>query len=71
MALIIELNRDVEYEPELKDAASSRQQQSAEVILFPGVRYEHWRDEQVNGEAIEQQSPTTAATEAERDWLKV
>jgi hypothetical protein len=71
MALIIELNRDVEYEPEIKNAQPPAEQKAAEVILFPGVRYERWLDEQTGGSQTAATSAETDTITVSRDWLKI
>lgn len=71
MALIIELNRGLQYEPDIADATPQREHQTAEVILFPGVRYEHWLDGQGNGGQAAELSAESGAVTPNRDWLKV
>lgn len=76
MAMIITLNRDCEAVQDTQsqgmneerlqsDAAAPR---GAEVIIFPGVRYERW-DEQQSGQAARKRPSTRRGTE--RDWLHI
>lgn len=65
MALIIRLNNEVQTSQEEPDVDEVRNQRSAEVIIFPGVRYEHWGDAQ--SEPDDQQR----SQDGNRDWLKV
>lgn len=71
MALIIELSRVHDYEPDIADATPRREYQTAEVILFPGVRYEHWLDGQERGGQCAERSAEADAVTVNRDWLKV
>lgn len=67
MAMIIELNRVNDTTQEEAVLDDVRQSREAEVILFPGVRYERWRDP-----ATEETSTDDGErTQATRDWLEV
>ena len=41
----------------------------AQIILFPGVRYERWTDDSRN--AMSERSSESEAEQGERDWLEV
>ncbi len=43
MAEILTFER--KYQPQRATTAQRAEQCSADVIIFPGVRYEHWNDE--------------------------
>lgn len=69
MAMIIELNRVIDTTQEEALLDDVRQAGEAEVILFPGVRYERWSEQ-----ATEDTSGANGSenqTEATRDWLEV
>lgn len=78
MALIIRLNN--EFLPAQDEPANEefRAEETAEVILFPGVRYERWSDAQpetgVRRSGDAQGSHGEQNTEpsmTKRDWLEV
>lgn len=76
MALIIQLKNDVmtaQNEP-ADDALGA--QETAEVILFPGVRYERWKDEHQDPKAdclggATNGDPRTRTSTMKRDWLEI
>ena len=69
MAMIIELNRVVDTTQEEAVLDDARQPRDAEVILFPGVRYERWSEQPAEESAAGDSEREYA--EATRDWLEV
>jgi hypothetical protein len=69
MARIISLKRDVappgDDATDLKGCAG----EPAQIILFPGVRYERWHEEQGATLSPRRASPGDEATT--RDWLEI
>lgn len=69
MARIIPLKRDVappgDDATDLKGCAG----EPAQIILFPGVRYERWREEQEQAPTERRDRTDISATA--RDWLEI
>jgi hypothetical protein len=70
-ALIIKLNNEIPASQEEPDAGEVRNQHSAEVIIFPGVRYERWGDMQSEPNDQDRSQDSNLQQGDERDWLKV
>lgn len=70
MAMIIPLNRDVDASERVDHQANAAP--PAEIILFPGVRYERWTDEAstVTGDSPSATERGSDATHP-RDWLEI
>ncbi len=68
MAMIIPLTREADTASDVSIAEEERGQTAAEIILFPGVRYERWADadDLMSGDGEEQ-----SATVSARDWLEI
>ena len=85
MALIIELNRDVDTSSDAHVELTGNSGRGAEVIIFPGVRYERWGQQPpvATGGAAGTNAPVDGATRrgrngtaagakrAPRDWLEL
>ena len=72
MAMIIRLNRVTEASQDEAVLDEMRRQDAAEVVLFPGVRYERWTDEQnrsVSDRVNTEGQPTKIRRQ--RDWLDI
>lgn len=69
MAMIIELNRVTDTTQEEAVLDDVRQPREAEVILFPGVRYERWSDPAAELTSMDDGERVQA--QATRDWLEV
>ena len=72
MAMIIDLRRELSPSEipchEEIDAGGS----AAEIILFPGVRYERWSDERGDGLSRTVKEPNAmAGAQTPRDWLDI
>ena len=69
MAMIIELNRvtDTTQDDTLLDDVGHPRE--AEVILFPGVRYERWSEQATEETSVANGNENQP--EANRDWLEV
>ena len=71
MALIIRLNSEVLSAPDESGGDDTNQRQSAEVILFPGVRYERWADAQSTQTHPQPSHDNGAKQKPDRDWLDI
>ena len=73
MAMIIRLERigDAVQDEAVADVGCHRE--AAEVILFPGVRYERWSEEAAPSVGIgrTEKDRDGARTRARRDWLDI
>ena len=71
MAMIIELSRVAEAVQDDSDTEEVRRPARAEVILFPGIRYERWSE---NASETVPQSASFGArmrSHVQRDWLDI
>ena len=71
MAMIIELNRVVDTTQDEAVADEVRQPREAEVILFPGVRYERWSEREQVTDETSAADAARAQAYTTRDWLEV
>jgi hypothetical protein len=69
MTMIISLNRDVAPPGDDATGMEAGVGEPAQIILFPGVRYERWADDSRN--AMSERSSESEAEQSERDWLEV
>ena len=70
MALIIELNREVDIVQSFDRPATDPIEDPAEIILFPGIRYERWSEAECSVDETDQE--TEASTQRiYRDWLEI
>jgi hypothetical protein len=70
MAVIIPLKREVDLPLETAVAAASLEMPTADLILFPGVRYEHW-DGAEGGPVTDANAISPAQLTVVRDWLEI
>ena len=71
MARIITLNRDLEAPQAASDALDDEAKTSAEVILFPGVRYERWAQTADRAKFGKSDLHGMSDLRALRDWLEI
>ena len=71
MAMIITLDRIVDSTQDEAIVDSSCREQAAEVILFPGVRYERWSDEPASSVAPSELQRKRELAHFQRDWLDI
>lgn len=71
MAMIITLDRIADATVDEAIVDSSCRAQVAEVILFPGVRYERWSDEAATSGAPSELQRKRELAQSRRDWLDI
>ncbi|MFY0613310.1 MAG: hypothetical protein JXQ99_17390 [Hyphomicrobiaceae bacterium] len=71
MAMIITLDRIADSTVDEAIVDSSCREQVAEVILFPGVRYERWSDEPATSGAPSELQRKRELAQSRRDWLDI
>lgn len=57
--------------PEKSHGSQEAAPASAEIILFPGVRYERWDDDQSASSNVETTTSFAKADKDSRDWLQI
>lgn len=70
MAMIIELSRVAESVQDDTDNDIERRP-PAEVILFPGVRYERWQDKPAETARSNSMFGARMRSSVQRDWLDI
>ena len=71
MAQIIRLKNDPLTSQEDAEENAIDNQYSAEIILFPGVRYERWEEAQSQANDQERSQVRNSQQGQDRDWLKM
>lgn len=69
MVMIIPLNRDVAPPGDDATGIEGGAGEPAQIILFPGVRYERWSDDRHN--AASEGGGEPDSERADRDWLDI
>jgi hypothetical protein len=70
MAVIIPLKREADLPLETMTATTAPNMSPADVILFPGVRYERWSGDQFTPPAQSESAGSTSSS-FRRDWLEI
>jgi len=71
MAMIIRLDRTPEAAQVEAIADDGCRQESAEIILFPGVRYERWSEKAPQSAIATEMGGEYARVQFQRDWLDI
>ncbi|MGI9475239.1 MAG: hypothetical protein ACR2PI_00915 [Hyphomicrobiaceae bacterium] len=71
MAMIIRLERMADSTQDVAEVDGSCRQEDAEVILFPGIRYERWSDATTASAGSPEIDGKRVPVRSRRDWLDI
>ena len=71
MAMIIRLDRIGDSSQDVAVTEGGSRQRDAEVILFPGVRYERWSNETAASAGASETDGQRTPVRSRRDWLEI